>query len=155
MQINFVAELLKYLGVYVLSMFKFIVGPTIGISSGLNIFVTFGLSVAGMMTMVYLVTYFGEQVRFLTSRFFKPKPNEKKFTKKKRLFVTLWKKYGVYGVSFFSPLFITPIGGALILNTLGVKKEQIIGPMWLSAIFWGIILTLFVKYAKDLILWLY
>lgn len=154
MQINFVAELLKYLGVYVLSMFKFIAGPTIGISSGLNFFVTFGLSVAGMMTMVYLITYFGDQVRFLTSRFFKPKPQSKKFSKRKRAFVTLWKKYGVYGVSFFSPLFITPIGGAIILNTLGAKKEQIIPSMWASAIFWGIILTLLMKYARDLILWL-
>lgn len=154
MQINFVAELLKYLGVYVLSMFKFIAGPTIGISSGLNIFVTFGLSVAGMMTIVYLVTYFGEQVQFIMSRFFKPKPKDIKFSPKNRRFVTLWKKYGVYGIAFFSPLFITPIGGAIILNTLGAKKEQIIPTMWASAIFWGIILTLVVKYARDLIVWL-
>lgn len=154
MQVSFVAELLKYLGVYVLSMFKFIAGPTIGISSGLNFFVTLGLTVAGMMTIVYLVTYFGEHVKALMNRFIKPKKNEKKFTRRKRQFVMLWKKYGVYGVSFFSPLFITPIGGALILNTLGAKKEQIIPSMWVSAIFWGVVMTLLVKYAKDLLLWL-
>ncbi len=155
MQINFITDLLKYLGVYVLSMFKFIAGPTLGISSGLNIFITFGLSVAGMMTMVYLVTYFGEQVKWLTNKLFKRKTKEKKFTIRKRRFVTLWKKYGVFGVSFFSPLFVTPIGGAIILNTLGAKKTEIIPWMWFSAIFWGIILTLFVKYAREFILWLY
>jgi len=154
MQTNFVVEILKYLGVYVLSMFKFIAGPTVGISSGLNIFVTFGLSVAGMMTAVYLITYFGEHIRFFISRFYKPKTTDKKFSSRSRRFVTLWKKYGVYGVAFFSPLFITPIGGALILNTLGAKKEEIIPSMWVSSIFWGIVLTLGVKYAKDLIVWL-
>lgn len=153
MQINFVAELLKYLSVYVLSMFKFIAGPTIGISSGLNFFATLGLTIAGMMTIVYLVTYFGEQVKALTALFIKPKMNQKRFTRSKRRFVTLWKKYGVYGVSFFSPLFITPIGGAIILNTLGAKKEQIFPSMWASAIFWGLILTLLVKYARDFLLW--
>lgn len=154
MQINFVADLLKYLGIYVLSMFKFIAGPTIGISSGLNFFVTIGLTVAGMMTIVYLVTYFGDQVKRLTRRFIKPRKNQKTFTKSKRRFVTLWKKYGVYGISFLSPLFITPIGGAILLNTLGAKKEKIIPSMWISAIFWGVVHTLLVKYARDLILWM-
>ncbi len=154
MQANFVAEILKYLGVYVLSMFKFIAGPTIGISSGLNFFVTVALTVAGMMTIVYTITYFGDNVKRIVHRLFEPKRKRKVFTKSKRRFVALWKKYGVYGISFFSPLFITPIGGAIILNTLGAEKKKIIPSMWVSAIFWGVIHTLLVKYARDLILWM-
>lgn len=143
-------EIVKYLTVYLASAVKFIFGPTLGVAFGFNVFVTGTLSILGTMTTVYILTYFGENIRNLSQKIFKPK-KKKVFTKRKRKFVKIWKQYGIIGIAFLTPILLTPIGGTLVANALGCKKEDIFKYMWISSILWSYSITWILKFAKDLL----
>ncbi len=145
-----IEELLKYFLVYISSTIKFIFGPTIGIAYGFNVFVTGSLTILGMMTSVYVFSFFGDQIRALISKVF---GNKKKqvFTKKNRKFVQIWKKYGVPGVALLTPILLTPIGGTILVNAVGAKKEDIIKYMWMSCVLWSYTITWAVKFASGYI----
>lgn len=139
----------KYLIVYTLSALKIIFGPTLGLAYGFSILETTLLSLLGMMTTVYLVSYFGPQIQALTLKVFGPKKKKRKvFTPKRRRFVKIWRRYGVPGVAFFTPILLSPPGGAILANAFGGKRHEIIKWMWISGAFWSLILTLLVKYAS-------
>jgi len=130
-----IEELLKILSVYLLTMLKFIAGPTLGYASGFSLFGTIAVTVAGTMTSVLLFTYLGKILKEkVINRFFKRK---KLFTKRNRRFVDIWTKYGLVGVSFLTPLLFTPIGGTLLLTSFGSPKNKIVFWMLIWAIFWA------------------
>src|SRR5688500_5910421 len=104
-------EILRAIPVYFSCMLKFILGPIGGYASGLNLITTILTTVLGMMTVVFLFTYFGNWIREkVFSRFTKNKkpaiPNKK--------FAAIWKKYGLAGVALLTPIVLTPIGGTLL-----------------------------------------
>lgn len=142
---------LKYLIVYALSGVKIIFGPTLGIAYGFGIIETTLLSLSGMMTTVYLLTYFGTEIRALTKKIFRPKKNKKVFTPKNRRFVRIWKKWGVPGIAFLTPILLSPIGGVFLVNALGGKKRDIFKWMWIFGSIWSLILTLLSRYAGWLL----
>ncbi|WP_258102155.1 hypothetical protein [Marinoscillum pacificum] len=142
--------ILKYLIVFALSAVKIIFGPTLGLAYGFSIIETTLLSLGGMMTTVYLFSYFGPQMRRLTQRIFS-KRKKKRFSKKTRRFAKIWRAYGVPGIAFFTPILLSPPGGAILANAFGGKRGEIIKWMWIFGTLWSIILTLLVKYAGDLL----
>lgn len=145
-----IEEFLKYFLVYISSSVKFIFGPTIGIASGFNVFVTGTLTALGMMTSVYVFSFFGEKIHALRLKII-GKKKRKLFTKKSRRFVTIWNKYGVPGIALLTPIILTPIGGTILVNAVGAKKEDIFKYMWMSCIFWSYTITWAVKFASGLI----
>ncbi|MEP5612106.1 MAG: hypothetical protein ABJP45_07635 [Cyclobacteriaceae bacterium] len=147
------ATVLKYFLVYFLSALKFVFGPALGIIAyDLPLFAVIILTALGMMTTVYLFTFFGGPIRAFLGRF--RKKDRKIFTKKNRQFVRIWRRYGLKGVCFLTPLILTPPGGAILINVLGSKKSLIIKWMWISAIFWSVIICTLASYVdgfRDLI----
>ncbi len=132
-------ELLKYLFVYLVSMVKFIIGPPLGFSSRIEFWATVILTISGMMTSVMIFTYLGEQAR---NKFIKKFYDLKKGNKKRPFrLIRLWKRYGTFGISFLTPILFSPIGGTLILTTLGSKRKTIIICMLISAIFWAFVFS--------------
>lgn len=131
----------KYISVYFASMFKFIGGPTMGMAFGLTFWETFLITVLGMMTSVVIISTFGPGFRKWLDKIFKR--NRKRFTKRNRRFVTLWRKYGLFGVSFLTPVIFSPVIGTLLVNAFGGPKNKIITYMLISAIFWSLLLTKF------------
>lgn len=142
---------LKYLIVYALSSLKIIFGPTLGMAYGLSVLETVVLSLLGMMTSVYLLSYFGPEIRVLAIRIFGSKKKKKVFTPKRRRFVKIWKKFGVPGIACLTPLLLSPPGGTILANALGGSRKEIILWMWLFGAFWSVVLTLLVKYAEWLL----
>lgn len=138
----------KYLTIYVLSSLKFVFGPAFGIANDLSIPAIIACTSLGMMTTIYLFTFFGDAIRNFTQRFRK---DQRVFTKKSRRFVTLWRKFGLKGMCLLTPLVLTPPGGGLLVNILGSKRKLILKWMWISAISWSIIVTFVFKYAFWLI----
>ena len=106
------------------------------------------LTALGMMTTIYLFTFFGIEIRQFFGRFRK---NKRVFSKKSRRFVRMWRKFGLKGMCLLTPLILTPPGGGLLVNLLGSKKKLILKWMWISAILWSTIITLVAKYAFWLI----
>ena len=133
------SELMKYIIVYLISMFKFIGGPAFGAAYDLNIIGTATMSIFGMMTSVTIISFFGLKLR----TWIKKKYNFKRklFTKRNRRIIKIWRRYGEFGVSFFTPIIFSPVIGTLLVTTLGGKRKRIFTYMLISAIFWAFIIA--------------
>lgn len=135
-----IESILTWAGIYFLCWFKFISGPVLGSAAGYSVFETIMVTVAGMMSSVFLFTILGKKIR---DTFYSIRPKKKKavFTKKNRNIVRLWSKYGEIGIALFTPILLTPIGGTLIMVSFGVKKKNIFTHMFWSACLWAIIFS--------------
>ncbi|MFZ4376695.1 MAG: hypothetical protein ACOYN9_10090 [Saprospiraceae bacterium] len=130
---------LKYLTVIVSSMVKFIFGPFEGLALGLTKMDTALATAFGMMISVVLITLF---FHFFKSKVFSRFGKKRKlFTAANRRKVRVWSKYGILGVSFLTPVILSPIGGALIANAFGEKKYKIFLWMTVMALGWGFVMT--------------
>jgi len=68
----------------------------------------------------------------------------KRFTLKNRVLVKLRRNWGIWGISFLTPILLgIPVGVALCL-TLTTDKRKIIRPMILSLVVWTLIFLMFV-----------
>ena len=129
----------KYFTVYVMSMLKFFFGPVMGTTFGFPWLVTALITVAGMMTSVVLFSLMGNRARtWMMKRF---QSNRRLFTPRNRRTVNIWRKYGLKGVAFLTPILLTPIGGTLLAISFGESKSKIFFYMLCSGIFWGIVLS--------------
>jgi hypothetical protein len=126
-------------------MWKFVGGPVAGLAAGLTVVETALLTTAGMMTTVVILTYAGERVR----KVFRKKNDDKKNKNKSIRMIKIWNKYGVPGISFLTPLILTPIGGTLILVAYKAPKKDIMLGMLVSALAWAFIQTFFFKFFYD------
>lgn len=132
-------EILKAIPVYFSCMLKFIFGPAGGYAVGLHPITTILTTVAGMMTVVFLFTFFGNWIRQkVLVKFRKPKVNLKRAEKLDRI----WKRYGLLGVALLTPLVLTPIGGTLLAVSSGSPKDKIIFYMFVSASFWSVVISM-------------
>jgi membrane protein DedA with SNARE-associated domain len=132
-------EILKAIPVYFSCMLKFIFGPAGGYAVGLHPITTILTTVAGMMTVVFLFTFFGNWIRQkLFGKFQFRKPN----TKKTEWFEKVWKRYGLLGVALLTPIIFTPIGGTLLAVSSGSPREKIIFYMFVSASFWSVVISM-------------
>ncbi|EAY26531.1 hypothetical protein [Microscilla marina] len=140
---------LKYLSVIAGSMFKFLFGPLISIANGLSFLESCVLTVIGMMISAILLSLLGEQIKKkIFNRYFKPK---RLFTKNRRRTVRIWRKYGLAGVAFLTPVIFMPIGGPLIATYYGESWKRIVPYMFVSAIFWSPVTTGWVYFLGDMI----
>jgi membrane protein DedA with SNARE-associated domain len=132
-------EILKAIPVFLSSALKFIFGPIEGYFSHLHFVTTIIATVGGMMLSVVAFTFFGSWLRRkLLRRFFKNKPNQEKPHTRWKDFIA---KYGLAGIAFLTPLFLTPIGGTIIAVSMGKPKNKIILFMLISAIGWALVFT--------------
>jgi hypothetical protein len=139
----------KYLTVYLISMLKFVGGPTLGAVVGLTFIETVILTILGMMTTVLVISFFGQAFRNWLNRMFRS--NKKLFTKKNRNFVIFWRKYGLFGVSFLTPIIFSPIIGTLLVHAFGGSTKKILGYMLISAVFWSFALSKFFHLIPQII----
>ena len=120
-------------------MFKFIGGPAFGAAYDLNLIGIVVMTVLGMMTTVIVISFFGIRLRNWIQKKYKYK--RKTFSKRNRRIVKIWRGYGEFGVSFFTPVLFSPIIGTLLVTALGGKRNRVLTYMLISAIFWAFALT--------------
>ena len=133
------SEILKYLTVYLLGMTKFMVGPPIGVATGMPTFWIVIISVLGMMTSVMIFSLIGERTGYpLITRLINYVKDKKHINK---YFMYLWKRFGVVGVTFLTPIFFTPIIGTILVIAMGSPRGKVLVYMFFSAIFWSITLS--------------
>jgi hypothetical protein len=130
--------------VYFPSMLKFIFGPIAGYAAGLSLLSTVLGTVAGTMTIVLLFTYSGNWIRNKILNRFSSK--SEKSNRRNQKFIAIWKKYGLTGVAFLTPLILTPIGGTLLAVSSGSPKEKIIFYMFLSASAWALTFSVIIYF---------
>jgi hypothetical protein len=130
--------IIKFIGIYFACLFKFISGPVLGAAAGFSLLEIVIVSVGGMMTTVLGLTYIGDWFKSFWD--LRISPNKKRFSPRSRKIVKVWRKFGPIGVAIFTPLFLTPIGGTIVMNAFNVKKKKIILYMFISALMWSLIL---------------
>ena len=121
-------------------MVKFLGGPLAGTSMGLHFWPTLGLTVAGMMTSVFVFSGVGRvwvQHRQKQRRL----RREPIFSKRSRNIIRVFSKFGMGGIAFLTPVLLSPIGGTVIATLLGVPQQRIMVHMLWSAVLWGVTLT--------------
>lgn len=130
-----------------LPLFEAYVVIPIGIIGGLNPAFTLVIGVAGNVLTVFLVVFFINQLReWLAERNRKKgKDTDRKGTRAS----TLFKKYGVPGLSFFGPLLIGSHLAAFFAITLGGTRQAAF--LWVSAsvIFWSVLFSVLVHFGVD------
>jgi hypothetical protein len=132
-------RIFKYCTVFLVSMFKFVIGPTTGIFSGLTIVESALLTTLGMMTSVFLFSFGGTAVRdwwFTTFRH-----DRKLFSPRNRKVVKFWIRYGIKGLALLTPIVFSPIVGTLLAISFGEEKSRIFRFMLISSLFWGFVLS--------------
>ena len=130
----------KYASVFLLSTVKFLGGPLAGTSMGLHFWTTRALTVGGMITSVFIFSGVGRawmQHRQKQRRL----RREPIFTKRSRNIIKVFRKFGMAGIAFLTPILLSPIGGTVIATLLGVPQQRIMLHMLWSALFWGVTLT--------------
>jgi membrane protein DedA with SNARE-associated domain len=106
-------------------------------------------TVAGMMTVVFLFTFFGEWIRTkVFGRFKKRKINLKRAER----FEKIWKRYGLIGVAVLTPIVLTPIGGTLMAVSSGSPRDKIVFYMFVSASFWSVVISMIIYFFGNEVL---
>lgn len=147
-------EIAQYASVILASAIKFFGGPLSGLALGLTWLETAICTTLGMMLSVIVVTYAGAALQALLARYQSRKP--KLFTSRTRLAVRIWKRAGMAGIAFLTPLLLTPIGGTALAVSFRVNRGQLFLYMLISGIVWAIIQTLLVYQLpklKELLGW--
>ena len=131
------------MSVYLISMVKFIGGPLAGVSLGLSYLETVFFTAAGMMTSVVIFSFIGRAASRWYSQYRRDR-QKPVFGSKSRRIVRIWRKFGIIGVAFFTPLVLTPVFGTIVAAVFGVPRRQIFIHMLWSAVFWSLVLTFMV-----------
>jgi uncharacterized membrane protein len=118
-------------------MVKFVGGPLFGYMSGLSLPETIILTILGMMTTVLVISFVGNKIK---SSYFKNR-KKKLFTRKNRKTVFIWKKYGLAGIAFLTPVIFSPIIGTAVAAAFGERPKRIVLFMLFSAVFWSFTLS--------------
>lgn len=132
----------KYISVIIASTIKFVGGPLSGVALGLSWLETAICTTLGMMLSVVVVAYAGTALRALWQRYRPDTSTPKRFTKRTRLAIRIWKRAGLAGIALLTPLILTPIGGTIIALSFGVKRGPLFLYMLLSGVIWAVIQTL-------------
>jgi hypothetical protein len=63
--------------------------------------------------------------------------------------VRIWHKYGLLGISFLTPILLSPPGGAILAIAFGASKKQMLIYMFVFSVLWSFILTYSFYYSSD------
>ncbi len=142
-------QVVKYFTVFLSSMVKFIGGPLSGTAFGLSWVETCIFTVLGMMTSVLIFSLLGAGVR---AKLFNRRKKRRLFTSRNRRIVRIWRRYGLTGVAFLTPLIFSPILGTIVAASFGEPWKRIFVYMFVSAVFWGVVFSLLVHQLGHLVL---
>jgi hypothetical protein len=130
----------KLISIIIASTIKFIGGPLTGAALGVPWVQTALGTALGMMLSVFVVTFAGNAIQAVIDRYRSRKP--RRFTTRSRRAVRIWKRFGMAGIAFLTPLILTPIGGTAIAVSFRVGRLRLLSHMLVSAVFWAILQTL-------------
>lgn len=152
-------EIVKILLVVLVSSVKFIAGPPFAYYDNqynFSFIETNIYCIIGGMLGVLLFSYFSKQLENFW-HWLKPlmvkllrrmelikndaPPKSKVFTKRNRLIVRVWKKYGPIGIAFLTPVILSIPLGSIIANYLIRDKKKMYWLMFVSITFWSVVMT--------------
>lgn len=141
-------KVLTYLGIYLLACLKSILPPLLGPAAGMSPLEIIIITMSGLMTSVVLFSFLGEKIKKNVLPIFIRKKG--KFSPQSRRMVRIWTKYGIIGTCFLTPLILSPVGGSLLVSTVGAPRKQVFFYMFIFGLFWSVVWTFSVDWLIDL-----
>ncbi|WP_339606943.1 hypothetical protein [uncultured Roseivirga sp.] len=141
-------KVFTYFGIYLLACLKSILPPLLGPNVGMSPLEIIIITMAGLMTSVVLFSFLGEKIKKNVLPIFIRKKG--KFSPQSRRMVKIWTKYGIIGTCFLTPLILSPVGGSLLVSTVGAPRKQVFFYMFIFGLFWSIVWTFSVDWLIDL-----
>ena len=143
-------QILEILSVLGLSSIKFLAGAPLALGYGFNAYNTFIIITIGGWIGVLVFSFFGKKIdAYFDKR--SEKKHKKKFTFKNKAIIRVRQTAGMIGiVAITAPLISIPVG-VLISARMFTDKKKLLTYHLIAIPIWGIILTVFFKYVKDLI----
>jgi hypothetical protein len=138
----------QYITVALATALKFIAGPLTGLALGLTWYETALCTIVGAMATIIIVSVLGKQIIRLINHFRKTPP--KRFSKRSRLAVRVWQRFGLLGIAGITPIFLTPIGGAFLALSFKVPLPKLLFYMLIACIFWGVIFSFLIFQLPNL-----
>ncbi|MCS6895278.1 MAG: hypothetical protein NZZ60_03905 [Bacteroidia bacterium] len=124
---------LKYLSIFLMSGFKFMVGVAMSMAMRLGFWEQFLITVTGGIAGVILFTYLGDKLRqWIAHR--RKRPTRASPSPK---WAQLWEKYGLWGVAFLTPPILSPPIGTAIALAFGTPRPIIIQRFGIAMVVWG------------------
>ena len=144
-------QILEILSVLGLSAVKFLAGAPLALGYGYNLLQTFIIITIGGWIGVLTFSFFGAKIdTYFDKR--SEKKHTKKFTLKNKLIVKVRRATGMIGiVAITAPIISIPVG-VLISARMFTDKKKLLTYHLIAIPIWGVILSVFFKYVKDLIL---
>ena len=102
----------------------------------------------GALASVPFYTFFGGQIRDLIRKIF-PRRKPMSFKRRRQIYL-IWKKYGITGVSFLSPL-ISPMLAVAIAVAFQEKPRKIILYVGTAVLSWTLVFALLRETVLDLL----
>ena len=142
----FIASALKLgiVGVPMAAAFKFSFLKTLLVCGSGGIFGSF---VFGYLSAEVLVLW-----DWLMKKFYPNRKKKKRFTKTNRLLVRIKKYFGIKGIAFISPLFLSSPLGSFVAIEFFRERHKTVLYMSVSAVLWTVILYFFYNGAFDAII---
>jgi membrane protein YqaA with SNARE-associated domain len=134
--------------VALLSSFEIYVAIGSGLAFGLTPHIICIATLIGGISGVFVFAFLGDKISAFISKYRKPK--EKKESSKDKLLMTLWNKYGVFGVGFIGSFLVgAPISIGIGVG-FGVKAKQLIPYCLVAVIIRSVVYSYFFDYIKNL-----
>lgn len=141
-------EILKIIGLLLLSATKFFLAPTSTVLAGFNFWQTIAITVIGGFIGLIVFFRFGLMLQKFIRYIFNIKPKNK-FSKRNRLLVKIKSKHGLIGLAVLTPCLLGIPIGALIASIYYKKQRQTLLIFGLFIVIWSFILTTITIYFKN------
>ncbi|MCD4729925.1 MAG: hypothetical protein K8R74_04960 [Bacteroidales bacterium] len=154
-------QFFKLIQILIVSGIKFLFAPLISIGYGFNyfqtvIFTTIG-GILGILFFYFLskwiISQYGKYCPIVFSYFTGEKverakkilncdqPPKKKFTRKNKIIINIRKKYGFFGIIFFTPILLSIPIGAFLARKYYSKKANVLVYMSISVVLWSFFMS--------------
>lgn len=146
------------MSIYLAYMFIFLLGATpflevlvvipLGVAAGMPTLPVTILAFAGNILTIWLLILMMDRVKKWVDRRNEQKGKERSEKKAKRA-SAIWKKYGLPGLSFLSPIVTGSHLGVILAMGFGGEKKQILFWMTLSIVVWSVVIGIASYFGID------
>jgi len=106
-----------------------------------NFFESVGLAILGGMLGVFFFSFFGDAIIKLKNMLFKTEKKAFTVNARTRFLVKIRRRYGLAGIAFLTPLFLTVPVGTIVASSLYKKSRlKVYAYMFVAFAFWSVIL---------------
>lgn len=130
-----------YLSLALVGSVKFVISAVMALLAGLNFWEMFISTTVGAIIGVWILTYFGTQIRVWIDKLLQ-KNKAHKVKRRNPYVLYVWDKFGLLGVSFLAPLLSPPVSVAVAVS-FRENPQKVVLYMSISLVFWSIIFFLF------------